>query len=168
MNNQQETLVLVDRSDHQIGLCEKLETHRRGLLHRAFSVILYRDDQILLQRRNLSKYHSGGLWANAACGHPRPDEPTVSGATRRLKEEMGLSCTLRPIGSTIYRAELDHDMVEHELVHLFAGICVDEPSPDPDEVMDWRWYSVKQFRKHVESSSAYTFWIREYVRRGLI
>ena len=92
-----EYVILVDENDIEIGRAEKIDAHRRGLLHRAFSVILMRDDEIMLQRRALGKYHSGGLWANAACGHPRPGETLLDGATRRLREEWGL--TARCLGA---------------------------------------------------------------------
>jgi isopentenyl-diphosphate Delta-isomerase len=68
-----EEVVLVDTHDRQTGTAGKMAAHRQGALHRAFSVIIWnRAGEVLLQRRALGKYHSGGLWTNACCGHPRP------------------------------------------------------------------------------------------------
>lgn len=164
----EEQLILVDADDREVGVCEKLEAHRRGLMHRAFSVILYDGDRILLQRRHHDKYHSGGLWANAACGHPRPHEPTPAAAQRRLYEEMGLKCPLRWSCVTHYRAVLDGGMVENEIVHLFVGEYSGDPTPDPLEVIDWRWQSLEHFRRVAATSPEYTYWVAEYVRRRLI
>ena len=93
MDDSAEHVVLVDEADGEIGTAPKLDAHRQGRLHRALSVIV-RDPQgrILLQKRHAAKYHSGGLWTNTCCSHPRPDEPVAAAATRRLREEMGFGC----------------------------------------------------------------------------
>jgi isopentenyl-diphosphate delta-isomerase len=135
-----ENVVLIDEADAALGEGEKLDVHRRGALHRAFSVFAFNaDGELLLQRRALSKYHSGGLWANTCCGHPRPGEATADAARRRLGEELGIGCgELRPAGTLRYRAELA-DLVENELDHLFVTQVEDEPRPDPEEVVEWRY-----------------------------
>src|SRR3954452_1171124 len=99
-----------------MGEGEKLAVHLQGALHRAFSVFAYNaTGELLLQRRALSKYHSGGLWANTCCGHPRPGEATSEAARRRLFEELGMGCgELRESGVLRYRAEIA-DLVENEL-----------------------------------------------------
>jgi isopentenyl-diphosphate delta-isomerase len=138
-----EHVVLIDEADEEVGEGEKLAVHRAGALHRAFSVFAFNAaGELLLQRRALGKYHSGGLWTNTACGHPRPGEATADAARRRLREEMGLDCgDLRPAGVLRYRAEL-LDLVENELDHLFVTEVSDEPRPDPDEVVEWRFVAV--------------------------
>jgi len=132
--------VLIDEADAALGEGEKLDVHRRGALHRAFSVFAFNaGGELLLQRRALSKYHSGGLWANTCCGHPRPGEATADAARRRLGEELGIGCgELRPAGTLRYRAELA-GLVENELDHLFVTEVDDEPRPDPEEVGEWRY-----------------------------
>ena len=66
----EDQLIQVDIYDKEVGYGTKEEIHRKGLLHRAFSVFLVDDDQMLIQKRHADKYHSGGLWANACCsGH---------------------------------------------------------------------------------------------------
>ncbi len=117
----EEYVVLVDAHDRQIGVGEKMASHREGLRHRAFSVILLNGSNILLQRRSRKKYHSAGLWANAACGHPRPDESLPAAAHRRLAEEMGIRCDLTWRAVTHYEANVGKEMIENEIVHLFLA-----------------------------------------------
>src|SRR5688572_26496497 len=100
-----EEVVLVDESDREIGTMEKLEAHRLGCLHRAFSVFIFNSQgEMLLQKRAESKYHSPGLLTNACCSHQRPGESNEAAAERRLFEEMGLSAELKKRGSFIYRS----------------------------------------------------------------
>ena len=97
MDDQLENVILVTADNTAIGQAKKLDAHRRGLLHRAFSVFLFdTDGKWVLQKRAEHKYHSGGLWANACCGHPRPGEDIKDAAERRLYEEIGLRETLAP------------------------------------------------------------------------
>jgi isopentenyl-diphosphate Delta-isomerase len=135
-----ERVVLVGEDDAPLGAAEKLEAHRRGALHRAFSVFaLNGAGELLLQRRAHGKYHSGGLWSNSACGHPRPGEGTAEAARRRLYEELGVTCgALTPAGILRYETVLA-DLVENELDHLLVTEVAGMPSPDPDEVADWRF-----------------------------
>ncbi len=91
-----EYVILVDKNDQPIGEMEKMEAHEKGLLHRAFSVFLFnKKGEMLLQQRAISKYHSGGLWTNACCSHPRKGEATIDAAHRRLEEEMGFDCEVK-------------------------------------------------------------------------
>jgi isopentenyl-diphosphate delta-isomerase len=131
-------VIVVDANDSQIGTASKLEAHRSGLRHRAISVIIGdRDGRVLLHRRAAGKYHSGGLWTNTCCSHPRPGEPASDAATRRLVEEMGISCPLTFVFSMNYRAEVSNGLVEDEIVHVFGGRFDGTPIPDPLEVSDW-------------------------------
>src|SRR5690349_20155369 len=110
-----EQLILVDAQDRELGVKEKLQAHVEGALHRACSVFVFdRERRLLLQKRARAKYHSGGLWSNTACGHPRPGETTIAAAHRRLGEEMGFDCELRAAFEFLYRVELDGALIEHE------------------------------------------------------
>jgi isopentenyl-diphosphate delta-isomerase len=155
-----EHVILVSESDEAIGEAKKLEAHRLGLLHRAFSVFVLDDDgRVLLQRRARSKYHSPGLWSNTCCGHPRPGERTIDAASRRLREEMGIECDLFPVFSFRYRAELDSGLVEHEVDHVFIGRSMGAPRHDPGEVDEWRWMRVDQARAWSEREpQSFTAW----------
>ena len=163
-----EQVVLVDPDDREIGIAEKIAAHRDNLLHRAFSVILTRGDEILLQRRDIGKYHSGGLWANACCGHPRPGEDLAAAAARRLKEEMGISCPLAWRAKTRYQCALKGGMHENEIVHLFFGEYDGPIHPDPQEVMEWKWTDLETFRREAAGSDEVVYWVRDYLKKGLL
>lgn len=155
-------VVLVDPTDRPLGTAGKLSVHRDGRLHRAVSVFLFDSSgRWLLQRRADGKYHSPGQWSNAACTHPRPGEAPVDAASRRLAEEMGVRCALRPAFSRVYRAELTgpHQLVEHELDHVFVGAYEGTPAPAAVEVSDWRWADEVDLRRHLsDAPEHYTPW----------
>jgi len=130
-------VILVNENDDQIGTCDKATAHTHSRLHRAFSIFLVdRRGRILLQRRSIKKYHSGGLWANSCCGHPRPREVTLAAATRRLREELGLAGALQHRFVSRYRAQVGPDMEENEIAHVYFGGLTDRAQPDPNEIMD--------------------------------
>lgn len=133
-------VILVDADDREIGFCEKLEAHEAGLLHRAVSVFAFdADGALLLQQRAAGKYHSGMLWSNSACSHPRPDEGNEPAARRCLQEEMGVSCEwIAPAFSFTYRAQVSPTLIEHEFDHVFVARVVQSPAPRGDEVASWR------------------------------
>ena len=164
-----ETVVLVDRSDRRLGVEEKLTAHREGRLHRAFSVFLFdAEDHLLLQRRADGKYHSGRLWSNTCCSHPRPDEPVQEAAERRLREEMGLRCRLRTVGAFVYRASVGGGLREHEFDHVLVGRQSGEPSPDPREVSAWRTVPLADVRGELRRRpAAFTPWFRPALERVL-
>ena len=115
-------VILVDENDNKLGLMEKLKAHEKGVLHRAFSVfLLNKSNELLLQKRAFSKYHSPGLWTNTCCSHPRDNETVIEAANRRLVEEMGISSSIKPLLSFIYKAEFDNGLIEHELDHVVIG-----------------------------------------------
>ena len=155
-----ELVVLVDRHDNEVGRAPKLQAHVDGVLHRAVSVFLFDDaGKVLLQRRALEKYHSGGLWSNTCCGHPRPGESPADAAHRRLREEMGILCALAPVGHFIYRAPLPDGLTEHELDHVFLGRFLGAPAPNPAEVSAWRWMPVADLvADHARRPERYTAW----------
>lgn len=157
----EERVVLVDRDDRQLGTEEKLRAHERGELHRAFSVFIIDDqERVLLQRRASGKYHSGGLWTNTCCGHPRPGENVQRAAERRLKEEMGITVSVAPSGTFIYRVELENGLVEHELDHLFVGRFNGSPIPDSSEADEWMWEDRSRLEADCEARPGrYTAWL---------
>jgi isopentenyl-diphosphate delta-isomerase len=165
MRDSEELIVLVDADDRIIGMGDKLETHRTGALHRAFSVMVWNSaGHLLLQKRASRKYHSGGLWTNACCGHPRPKEDIQAAARRRLEEEMGFACTLSPLGTITYRAELDRGMTEHELVHVFRGLHDGKVAPDANEAEDYRWASLADIHADIGvMPERYSAWFRQYL-----
>ena len=133
-------LILVDSLDREIGFCEKTPAHAAPLLHRAFSVFLVdASGRLLLQKRAAGKYHSGGLWANSCCSHPRRGEALMDAAHRRLQEELGVDCPLAEIGSFVYCHRFADDLFEYEYDHVLIG-CFDGPvSPNPEEIETTAW-----------------------------
>jgi isopentenyl-diphosphate delta-isomerase len=158
----EEELILVDLSDNPIGYLGKTETHELGLLHRAFSVFIFNDkNELLLQQRALNKYHSGGLWTNSCCSHPKKNETTLQSAERRLMEEMGISTSLKKNFDFIYKAILDNVLIEHEFDHVFFGTYNLPPIINTDEVMDWKYESLKNIKTDMQKNpNKYTEWFK--------
>lgn len=162
-----EYVVLVNEEDAGIGLMPKMEAHEKGSLHRAFSVFIFNTNgDLLLQQRASSKYHSPGLWSNTCCSHPRSGEPVGAAAGRRLWEEMGMRCKLTPAFHFIYRAELDHNLIEHEYDHVFFGITDDAPEVNTGEVQNWTYMQpaalLEEIKLHPEK---YTEWLKIIIEK---
>jgi isopentenyl-diphosphate Delta-isomerase len=137
--SQMEEVILVNKSDEVLGYMEKMEAHKRGLLHRAFSVFIFNNNgELLMQKRASDKYHSGGLWTNTCCSHPRKHESLSTAAQRRLKEEMGMEVSLSPKFHFIYKSSLDQGLIEHELDHVFFGNSDQTPVLNKAEAEDWK------------------------------
>jgi len=166
-DNSADEVILVDEHDRPLGTMAKLDAHRQGLRHRAISVIVRdRHNRLLLQQRAAGKYHSGGLWTNTCCSHPRPGEATIDAALRRLAEEMGFTCLLTLLFTAHYRAEVASGLIEDEIVHVFGGRFDGRPDPDPHEVSDWCWKPPDEVAREVDQRpDMYTVWFREYRRR---
>jgi isopentenyl-diphosphate delta-isomerase len=157
-----EQVILVDEQDQPVGACEKMSAHEQGLLHRAFSVFIFNSrGRLLLQQRSKGKYHSGGLWTNTCCSHPRPGETTEDAAYRRLQEEMGFQTELFHAFTFTYRAELDKELVEHEIDHVFTGIYEGEVFPNSEEAMDHSYMDMVQLEESLERfPEKFTVWLR--------
>lgn len=160
-----EKVVLVDERDKEIGEMEKMEAHMKGLLHRAFSVVVFnKKGEMLLQKRNKKKYHSGGLWTNACCGHPRPGEGIIEAGERRLFEEMGIKVKLDEKFTFKYKVQFEEKLWENEIDHVLVGNYEGEINPNSDEVEDWKWSNTETLKKEVlEKSEEFTYWFKEIV-----
>lgn len=147
-----EEVILVDAQDRPLGRAGKIEVHRDGQLHRAFSILVFNaSDELLLQRRADVKYHFATHWSNSCCGHPRPNETTLQAASRRLREELGIRVPLNERTQLVYRAEDQASgLIEHEYLHVFFGVHTGEPRPDPTEIGAWRWMSVPRIQGAIE------------------
>jgi isopentenyl-diphosphate delta-isomerase len=162
----EDIIVLVNENDENIGSIGKLEAHQKGLLHRAFSIIVWNNqNQILIHQRAFGKYHSEGLWTNTCCSHPKMGETVIEAAHRRLKEEMGFDCQLEQKFHFIYKVELENQLIENELDHVLIGKFNENPSPNPDEVNDYRWISLPELKKEIdEKPTTFTFWFKEIIQ----
>lgn len=153
-------VILVNERDEPIGQMEKMEAHRKAMLHRAFSVFIFNSKgEMLLQKRANQKYHSGGLWTNACCSHPAPSEETDEAAYRRLDEELGFNTPLKKIFDFVYRAGFDNGLTEHEFDHVFIGEYEGVINPNPSEVSDFCYKSLDSIESSLTSHpDKYTAW----------
>jgi len=164
--NRETSLVeLVNVDGEPVGVTTVGHAHDwPGVLHRAFSVLLFDGERMLLQRRAAVKTRFALRWANACCGHPAPGRDVRTEADRRLGEELGLrSVKLRPVGVYVYRAgDSLTGRVEHEYDHVLAGeLAGDTPlMPDPDEIAELRWMDVDEVRADlIDRPARYAPWL---------
>lgn len=157
-----EMLILVDENDNQIGTGEKMDVHLKGTLHRCFSIFIFKPGGLmLLQKRAISKYHSGGLWTNTCCSHPRDGETLGEAIHRRLDEEMGFDCDMKKAFTFIYRAELDKGLTEHEFDHVYLGVYDGTIAPNPEEADGYEWVPIEQLTKDIgDNPDCYTVWFK--------
>ncbi len=158
----EERIILVDEEDNEIGSAEKMGAHQKGLLHRAFSILIFdKEGRMLLQKRASDKYHCGGLWTNACCSHPRKGEDLKDAIHRRLVEEMGFDTDLKEEFTIAYKAEFENGLTEHEIDHVFIGEYDGEPKSNPEEVEDYKWVTIDELKKDIEKNpKKYTPWFR--------
>ncbi|MCM2301824.1 MAG: isopentenyl-diphosphate Delta-isomerase [Flavobacteriaceae bacterium] len=158
----EELVILVNESDEQIGVMPKMEAHKKGLLHRAFSVFVFnKSGELMLQQRAASKYHSPLLWTNTCCSHQRDGERNIEAGKRRLQEEMGFVCELREVTSFIYNAQLDNGLTEHELDHVMIGYYDDYPEINKEEVENYKWMTLEDVKNDIFiNPNQYTVWFK--------
>ncbi len=159
-------IAVVDCADRVIGYRGKDEVHREGLLHRAFSILVFNSrGEVLLQRRALSKYHSPGLWTNTCCSHLPENSEMQAVVHHRLVEEMGFDCELTHLFTFTYRVELPNGLIENELDHVYVGRFDGIPKPHGDEVCDWKWLPPQVLLADVDQNpDDYTYWFKHIVR----
>lgn len=158
----EEHVILVDGDDVPRGQMEKMKAHEEGALHRAFSVFIFNyKRELLLQQRAKSKYHSGGLWTNTCCSHPKIGESNVHAARRRLKEEMGMECEISYLFKFTYKAEFDNGLTEHEVDHVFFGMSDELPVINREEVEDFKYMDLVSLQEDINRNpQAYSPWLR--------
>ncbi len=154
-------VVLVNDQDEEIGVASKLEAHEQNLLHRAFSLLLFNDNnELLIQQRAFHKYHSAGLWSNTCCSHQRPGESTPEAIERRLKEELNMYCTdIEPKFNMLYQIPFENGLFEHELDHVYLGHTRCKPCLNLDEIVAWKWVSLEELTTDLaQNPHNYTYW----------
>ncbi len=158
----EEQVILVNENDEKVGLMPKMEAHEKAVLHRAFSVFIFNNkDELLLQQRAASKYHSPLLWTNTCCSHQRDGESNIEAGKRRLEEEMGFVCNLKEVTWFIYKAPFDNGLTEHELDHIMVGYYNQNPVINPEEVANFKWMHMQDVRKDIaKNPQNYTAWFK--------
>lgn len=165
-----EKVILVDSEDNEIGLMEKLEAHKKGLLHRAFSGFVFnKNHELLLQRRDFKKYHNGGLWSNTVCSHPRKGEKIEDAVKRRIFEELGFNADFKEIGKLVYKTSFPNGLTENEYDHICISLYNNQKIiPNPDEVCDYKWISREELTKEInQNAENFTFWLRKILELNL-
>lgn len=157
-----EEVVLVDNLDNEIGRMEKIQAHREGILHRAFSILIFNSNgDWLIHKRAREKYHSPGLWTNSCCSHPKPNENLLDACHRRLYEEIGLQADLSFVYSFIYKTNFENGLMEHELDHVFTGVTDDVPLLNPNEVEEFKFIDSDTLSNEITlNPEHYTVWFR--------
>lgn len=157
------SVVLVNEWDEDIAVMDKLEAHKLGKLHRAFSIFIFNNQgEILLQQRANDKYHGGGLWTNTCCSHPQLAEDIKESAEKRLEFEMGFHTKLEKKFHFIYHAQVENNLIEHEFDHVFVGIYNENPIPNIQEVTNYKWMKLNDLESWIlKEPSAFTYWFKE-------
>lgn len=132
-------------------------------MHRAFSIFIFNSKrELLTQQRAKTKYHSGGLWSNTCCGHPKAEEKLQEAAHRRLREEMGFDCKLKKKFCFIYNTNFKNGLTENEYDCIFTGRFDGKPKPNPKEVKDYKWISLKELKQDIKKNpEKYSFWLKK-------
>jgi len=169
MNQLTHSIALVDTNDNVIGYEEKHLTHSKGLLHRAFSVLVFNSKgELLLQRRALNKYHSAGLWTNTCCSHMPQGVAWEQFIHTRLFEEMGFDCDLKFETKFHYQVDFGDGMIENEIDHIYVGYFDGTPKPNPDEVCEWAWVGLDFMLEDIEHQpEKYTYWFKNIINNQL-
>jgi isopentenyl-diphosphate delta-isomerase len=159
-----ELLILVDEADREIGHMSKADCHRgSGVLHRAFSLLIFNEDgELLLQQRSAAKRLWPLYWSNSCCSHPRRNEAIEKATHRRLYEELGVRCPLQFLFKFRYQAQFDAAGAEQELCSVFIGTCAQQPRVDHQEISDWRWITPQALQTELTSANAdrFTPWFK--------
>jgi isopentenyl-diphosphate delta-isomerase len=154
-----ESLILVDEADREVGHLDKAQCHQgRGVLHRAFSLLIFNDaGELLLQQRSAAKRLWPLYWSNSCCSHPRRAETMEAAIHRRLYEELGLRCPLHFLFKFQYQAQFDAAGAEQELCSVFVGRSSGPVRIDPREILAWRWISPESLQAELAGSQADRF-----------
>jgi len=154
-----EPLILVDETDREVGHLSKARCHQgRGVLHRAFSLLIFNGaGEWLLQQRAPSKRLWPLYWSNSCCSHPRRAETLQAAIHRRLYEELGLRCPLHFLFKFQYQAQFDAAAAEHELCSVFIGRCTDPVTINRNEIVAWRWSSPEALQAEMTGPGAGSF-----------
>ncbi|EON98953.1 putative isopentenyl-diphosphate delta-isomerase protein [Phaeoacremonium minimum UCRPA7] len=180
-----EVCIVLDENDLPIGtaskkLCHLMTNIDKGLLHRAFSVFLFDDqNRLLLQQRASEKITFPDMWTNTCCSHPL-GIPTETGsnlpdsiagvknaARRKLDHELGIKKEQVPfedfhfLTRIHYKAPSDGKWGEHEIDYiLFIKANVDL-NPNLNEVRDTKYVTADELKEQFKDPSlTFTPWFK--------
>jgi isopentenyl-diphosphate Delta-isomerase len=160
----EKNIVVVDKDNNFIKLEEKMKVHELGLLHRAFSLIIFNSkNEMLIHKRALSKYHCPGMWSNACCSHPSLDNDIFFDIKKRLDEEMGMKVNnIKELFTFTYKKEFNNGLIENEIDRIFIAFSDEKPNPNPEEVDDYKYIKLDELYEDIEKNpDNYTYWFKE-------
>jgi len=163
VSSDSDLLILVNSADEEVGEADKLVCHDgQGMLHRAFSVLLFNDaGELLIQKRAAGKSLWGDYWSNSCCSQPRIGETMDEASRRRIWEELGLRADPQYLYKFEYHAQFDEDGAEHELCWVYIGRCDGEPVTNENEISEWRFVSVEALEQELENApESFTPWFK--------
>lgn len=162
-----EQIVLVDNRGKAIGVAPKLPSHHADTpLHLGFSCYVFnnRGEFLLTQRAHVKKVWPD-VWTNSVCGHPAPNEDTADAIKRRLDYELGIKevADLRVVLPDYrYKTPPYKGIVENEVCPVYVAKVSVEPSPNPDEVEDYKWVKWPDLLKQIEKNpQLYSYWFKD-------
>ena len=151
----EELVLCLDSDDNVIDSSSKFTTHHgEGILHRAFSVLIFDSEgRLLVQQRSSDKITFPAVWANSCCSHPldidgendNPIEGVKEAARRKLDQELGIPRTITDdwkfnhIGRFEYKCRWDSDWVEHEIDHVLIVEADCEVDFNRNEIQSVDW-----------------------------
>ena len=151
-----EAVILVDEQDSEIGKASKVSAHyQAGLLHRAFSVLLFdTNGKLLLQKRADDKVTFPGVWANSCCSHPLSSDHESEltdalgvkrAAVRKLHQELGIAQSelniddFHFITKMMYSSRMNADWIEREIDHILIVQADVTVTINENEVSEIKW-----------------------------
>ena len=155
-------VVIVTEDDRVVDVQDRLQAHLgQGMLHRAFMVLIFnRKGELLIQKRGQGKMLWPLHWENSCSSHPSEDEGQEEAGQRRVREELGFTCSLRAIGTVRYQATYKDVGAENEVCAVLVGRYDGPVVPDCDEVADWKWISPEELRQDIADNPAeYAPWL---------
>ena len=159
-------IAIVDLNDNIIGFEDKIKVHKEGILHRAFSVFIFNErNELLLQKRAKTKYHSPSLWSNTCCSHLSVGEEMKIAVKNRLYLEMGLKCNVKFIKKFSYKISFMDEMIENEIDYLYLGWSNNNPIINLDEVSDYKWISQDELIEELKKNpDKFTYWFLKIIQ----
>jgi isopentenyl-diphosphate delta-isomerase len=124
-------------------------------------VLLFDGPRMLITQRSAGKRTWPLFWSNACCSHPNPGESCQDAATRRVGEELGITCAPQFLYKFRYQADYDDALGEHELDWVFKAAYSGPLQPRPEEVADYRLVELADLeRDMVRDPGRYTPWFK--------
>ncbi len=181
INLMSEAIIGVDESDNEVRAVSKVEAHHSsGILHRAFSVLLFdSNNRLLLQKRASHKVTFPNVWANSCCSHPLYSESerelgdalgVKRAAIRKLNQELGISESQVPISDfsfmtkMVYSSRMNEEWIEREIDHILVIKADVDVKINENEVSEIKWVSQEELEAmlvaEVEGDGEIAPWFR--------